>query len=195
MDTYANKRMGIHWIVLAFIFIQPLGALLLGIRYFQNRKEVVRGGRAMFKFSVVFVGLFLLFFLVSDPTWEDFWMSLYLFGGTATVGFIMSMFLLWRGRRDEKYKSAVEAQHMTVIQDIADAVALPVKVAERDLRALIHGGVFPGMGIDVIQGKIFVLVTEAKVTRTLRCSGCGATVTAVDKQGSVCEYCGSPVNY
>ena len=193
----SSEPIGMHWIVLAFLFLQPLAIPLLGLRYMWKKTEQLSAGRSLFKVSVVFIGLFLLFMLVDYQGLEDFYYSFYFFGAGGIIGLIMSLRMIQQGSKDEKYYYAVEVNHLEKISDIALALNIPSETVVQDLQKMMQNDFFPNAKLDVA-GQLFILNAaerEAVKQRTFRCSGCGATVLAISNQGSVCEYCGSPVNY
>ena len=197
VEEKSGKTIGFGWIVFSFIFVQPLGMLLLCLRFILNRKDVLKGAWTIFKTSAVFFALFWVFMLVDYTGMEDFFYSLYLFGAGSLIGFTMFPFMLTLGCKDAKYRIAVEKTRLVKLQDIASAVNMSEAIAARDLQKLIDCGAFPNGKLDM-NNEIFILNKydhEREQTRTFRCSGCGATVVAVNNKGGVCEYCGSPVNY
>ena len=197
MKAKPKNTVSIGGIAAAFVFIQPLGMFLLGLRLLHNKQEILKNGRTMFKVAVVFLALFLIFLLVDYQSITDFYYSFYLFGGGAVIGLIMSLIMIRQGLKDEKYKAAVEIHKLTKLHSIADTVKTPVETAIRDLRYMIEHDIFPNAELNV-EEQIFTLNVRLRgeeKMRTMRCSGCGATVFAVSSKGTVCEYCGSPVNY
>ena len=190
-----KERLGIGWIIVSFIFVQPLGVLLLGIRLGQNRKDMIKGSGTMLKLSVTFIALFLLFLISDNITTEDIYYSIYFFGAGGVLGFVISLLMRKRGTVDEKYKSVVEGHRLTKVEHIAQAMKLSEEIVMRDLQKMIKCGIFPDAELDRAAG-IFCLdkdVPEEK-RKTFSCDGCGATVVAIVGKDSVCEYCGSPVN-
>ena len=122
--------------------------------------------------------------------------SKYFVGISAIVGLILSQIMIQKGRKDEKYKSAIEIHGLKRVKDIAAAVKVTSETAIKDLQKLIDEGFFSNGELNADK-TVLVLDKKAVVekVRTHRCSGCGATVVATSTKGTVCEYCGSPVNF
>ena len=192
-----KKQISIGWIVAAFIFPTPLGSVLLGLRYRQNKAEQLKGGRSLFKVALWFIGLFFLLMLIDFTGIEDFFYSFYFFGAGGFFLFFLSLFMIRQGLRDEKYSSAVEKHALTRLDDISAAVGYPVSIVTRDLQRMIRDGIYPEAVLSQSKMTFFLSPDDAKpeVLKTLRCAGCGATVVAVSGKDTICEYCGAPVNY
>ena len=193
----SKNPINVGWIVVSFIFVQPLGMLLLCLRFLYDKKESLKHGRTILKTSITFFVLFLIFLFTDTPDMEDFLYSLYLFGGGALIGFVAAYIMIRRGRKYEKYRSAVEMHKLVKLQSIADAVKLPVETVTQDLLKMIEVDFFPDARVNLDE-RTFILnaaMQEEEKTKTVRCTGCGATAVAVSSRGTVCEYCGAPVNY
>jgi hypothetical protein len=194
----AKKPIAVAWIAIAFIFVQPLAMLLLGVRRMQNKREWLKGGQAMLKLSLVFLGLFFLFWLVGGAAnMEDFKYSFYLFGAGSIIGLVIAQKMIKKGRQDEKYKAAVETHRMEKVEAIAKEAGVSQETAVRDLRKMIEDGIFPHAQITQ-EGKHFYLEAlhpHIARERTVRCTGCGAKVFVTKNRGGKCEYCGMVWEY
>ena len=188
-------------IIVTMIFVPPLGMFLLGLKLRQNRKKTLERGKILLALSIAYTSLFFLFCFIDYKDLTDFIFSMYLFGASGIIAFIMSLFMLVRGRKEKKYTDAVTKHTITPIEDISKTMHLPKEIVLRDLLGMISYGIFPGAKID-LHKNIFILNTNipasdktANKSKTIRCEGCGATATAFEGKGTVCEYCGAPVNY
>ena len=191
-----KQTIGGHWVILAFVFLTPLGIPLIGLRFLRTREDYWKNGRFLLKLSAVSLGLFLLLLIFGTTDVQDALISLYFFGAGGAVGLLMSQIMIRQSAREEKYKSAVVKHRLTKLWDIAAAVKLPAEVVTKDLQRLIEGGIFPGAELDVGAG-LFLLNKGRPVDAplvTLRCESCGATVVTAQGQSGVCAYCGTPTN-
>ena len=192
-----SKPVGMVWLVLSFIFVQPLGMLLLGLRRMHDRSEWLKSGQSLLKTSLVFFGLFWLFYLVSEPDAQDFEYSFYLFGAGSLIGFIMSYIMISRGKKEEKYKDAILQHRMEKVADIARAVGVDEKTAVADLRKMVADGIFPyaALSRDAKYFESEARHPHAAIKRTIRCFSCGAKVIVIKGRGGICEYCGAVSEY
>lgn len=192
-----SKPVATVWLVLAFIFVQPLGMVLLGLRRMHDRGEWLKNGQSLLKTAFVFFGLFWLFFLINPPTVQDFQYSFYLFGAGALIGFAMSYVMITKGRVDEKYKTAVVQHRLEKVADIANTVGVDEKTAAADLRKMILNGIFPYAALSN-DGRLFDLEARhphVAIKRSIRCFSCGAKIVVIKGRGGRCEYCGTVSEY
>ena len=190
------ERLALMWVVLGFIFIQPLGMLLLGVRKIQNRKSILKEGQSLFKVAVVFLALFAFFIFALMDEEVTIGYGFYFFGSLSLIAFVMSGIMIRIGVSDAKYMSAVVDHELTKIDDIASAVKKPKEVVVKELKKLIRCDVYPNASLDTIE-MVFCLdkyATPLKHMQAQTCTHCGATVVAVEGQSGICEYCGSAVN-
>ena len=197
MKERAKEPDFIVWIVVAFIFFPPMGMPLMAMRLMPNRRTGLKNGQTLFTVSGAF---FLLYIWLLLPTETDQMLNIifstYFVGITAIAGLIVSQILIQRGRKDAKYVSAIEKHNLKKIQDIAAAVKTKPEAAINYLEQMIIDEIFPNGAFNADRTE-FILDknTVIEKVRTFRCPGCGATVIATTAGGTVCEYCGSPVNF
>ena len=193
-----EHRISILWVILSCVCFMPsLGLTLLGLRWRQNKKEQMHGGRRLLGLALAFLALFLLFAFVSYQGPEDLLMSGFLFGWGGIAGLVLASSMLAEGKKQEKYRLVVETRRLTSLTAIGEAMNLPRDTVVRDLSRMMADGFFPEAEL-LEAGNAFHLTPvqpDNRPTQTLRCGGCGAAVMVVQGRVGVCPYCGSPVSY
>ena len=193
-----DKQIPIFVIVLAFcFFMPPLGVLLMGLRFNQNKKGLHKSGQTMLWVSIIFFVLFFVFALVDTPELSDWLFSAYFFGLGSMIALVFAVILLHQANLQDKYKIAIEEDKLTDLTAIASSVGVIRENAIKHLRKMITDGIFPDAKVDVPNG-IFILkaiVPDEELVKAIKCKSCGATIVAVINKDTICEYCGSPVAY
>jgi|GEM_PF-2903693 len=187
-------------IIAAFIFVQPLAIVLLGLRKLYNRKTLSQGARTMLILAIVFGTLYLL--MLSDgAALEGNWgIYLYMLGAPSVLSFAVWPFLFRLSNIDKRYIHAVTIANLTDVADIAKFTQRTETQIMNDLQKLIELKVFPYANLDRLARTFSLRANDphlqnapAPQTRACVCPGCGAASVATEGKASMCEYCGTPV--
>ena len=193
-DAYDPKRIPLVWVVLGFIFVQPVGMLLLGLRKRKNALFLEKEAKSMLTISIVFGILFSL--TIFEITLSGDLMSVYLFGAPAVVAFVFSILMRQQAARYAKLKAAILNHNLTKIKDIATAVKETEQQTCIALKEMMQVGFFPHPELDY-GAMVFHpnrLTPKPEQMQSRVCASCGATVIWTEGDAGVCEYCGASVN-
>ncbi|GHU50610.1 hypothetical protein FACS1894127_6080 [Clostridia bacterium] len=111
---------------------------------------------------------------------------------------VMSRSFTNNENRYRRYISLIVNSNQIYIDNIASLMNVPISTVIEDLQKMIRLGYFSEAYLDMTMRKIVIpdrshAYAQGTRTASVICSGCGASNTLVIGQGSVCEYCGSPL--
>ena len=188
------KGMALGGIIALCIFLPPLGALFLWLRYMQNRRTLPKGATRM----CVVTGVFLLLFFIlwSDLTTADNpYTYLFLIAGIA--GIVFAVLLVRAHAADRRLVELVGMQKLRKISAIAKSAQLSEETTVKRLVRMLSAGYFSELDFDAATNSLVLNSEEmAKIqVKAVTCERCGAAVSVYDDRANVCEYCGGALSF
>lgn len=195
-------------IVLAFIFFWPLGIYLLVKRNSVDKKSALTTGKLVVGFGYASIAFSILgmFAAPTDGVDSSDISMIIFFLITGLVLLFIGKRMKKAAERCKKYIAIIANQHITSIDQIAQAASVGYETAKKDLEKMIHQGYFSGAyinegareivlpGSHVSRDHMANNVIRPAQTKVVTCKNCGATNTVVSGSAAECEFCGSPIN-
>ena len=130
------------WEFILCIFIAPAGVAKIAYRQYKNKEKLVKSGEKQLVIAAIFIFVFIILITDSENVFNPL---TYLYGSSGILAIVLGILMILKGKKYNKYKSAINNHNLYSINEIAKFMSLPKETVTKDLLDMIEGGLLPDL--------------------------------------------------